>query len=213
MIRTENLKYQHRGGPVISFPDLEVERGASLLILGESGCGKTTLLHLLAALLRPTSGRIMVDDQDLSALSQARADAFRGKNIGLVYQKSYFIEALTTIENLVISPFAPDYEKAIEVAQHLEIGHLLDKLPSRLSVGEQQRATIARAILHDPKLILADEPTSALDAPNCEKVAQLLKEQARLHNAALIIVTHDDRLRNHFDHKIELDRITRKATS
>ena len=198
---------------MMSFPDIQVERGDSLLILGESGCGKTTLLHLLAALLKPTSGKIFVDDQDLSTLSQAKSDAFRGEHIGLVYQKSYFIEALSTLENLVVSPFAPGYEKATEVAQHLEIGHLLNKLPSKLSVGEQQRATIARAILHDPKLILADEPTSALDAPNCEKVANLLKEQARIHNSALIIVTHDDRLRNHVDQKIELQKITRNALS
>lgn len=198
---------------MISFPDIQVERGESLLILGESGCGKTTLLHLLAALLKPSSGKIFVDDQDLSILSQANADAFRGKNIGLVYQKSYFIESLSTLENLVVSPFAPGYEKATEVARHLEIDHLLHKLPSKISVGEQQRATIARAILHDPKLILADEPTSALDAPNCEKVAELLKEQARLHNSALIIVTHDDRLRSHVDKKIELERITRNSMS
>ncbi len=208
MLKTTNLTYQYPGGSPLRFPNFEVGAGQTLLILGESGCGKTTLLHLLAGLLRPASGEVRVDDSNLGALSAAQGDRFRGQHIGLVYQKAYFIEALSILDNLLVSPFSPKKEKASEVAQRLGIGGLLQKLPAHLSVGEQQRASIARAVMNQPKLLLADEPTSALDHRNCAAVIELLKEEAAANRAALVIVTHDDRLKSEVSDRIELESIT-----
>lgn len=206
MLRTKDLRFKYPREAEMRFPDLSIDRGEAFLILGASGCGKTTLLNLLSALLKPSSGELIIDDKNLATMTSAQADNFRGKNIGLIYQKSFFIEALTVFDNLMISPFSSDEDHAIELAESLEIKDLLDKLPGQLSVGEQQRVSIARALLHNPKLILADEPTSALDDANCERVAAMLKKQARTHNATLIIVTHDGRLRKHIDQHILLER-------
>jgi len=208
MLKTSNLTFQYPGGSPFHFPDFQVEAGQTLLILGESGCGKTTLLHLLAGLLKPISGKVLIGDSDLAALSAAQGDRFRGQHIGLVYQKAYFIESLSVMDNLLVSPFSPKKEKATQVAQRLGIGSLLQKLPAHLSVGEQQRASIARAVMNQPKLLLADEPTSALDHKNCAAVIGLLKEEATANNAALVIVTHDDRLKNEVSNRIELEAIT-----
>lgn len=204
MLKTTNLTFQYPGGGPLCFPDLEVGAGQALLILGESGCGKTTLLYLLAGLLRPAAGEVLVGSSNLASMTPAQGDRFRGQHIGLVYQKPYFIESLTVLDNLLVSPFSPKKEKAAEVAQRLDIGGLLHKLPGRLSVGEQQRATIARAVMSQPKLLLADEPTSALDHRNCATVIGLLKEEAAANNAALVIVTHDDRLKREIGISCEL---------
>ncbi|MDX1684463.1 MAG: ATP-binding cassette domain-containing protein [Saprospiraceae bacterium] len=204
MIKTNNLEFQYPRSAPIEFPDISVEEGGQLLVLGESGCGKSTLLHILAGLLRPKKGEVWIGSQNTSKLSSAKMDAFRGKNIGLVYQRSYFIESLTLMDNLLISPYAPGKDEVAKVARELGIDRLVGKLPSQISVGEQQRATIARAVLHNPKLILADEPTSALDNRNCETVINLLKDQSQKHKAALIIVTHDERLKKHIDSHIDL---------
>lgn len=204
MIETHGLKYSYKDGPSFTFPDIKVTSGEALLILGQSGCGKSTLLHLLAGLLKPKGGQILIDGQDIALMSSAKLDAYRGMHVGLVYQKSYFIESLNVLDNLVLSPFAPDKEKAKTIASSLGIGQLLNKMPNQISVGEQQRATITRAIMHRPSVLLADEPTSALDGPNCEKVIRLLKDQAESQGAALIIVTHDERLRSHISNTIDL---------
>lgn len=213
MLKTTDLTFQYPGGSLFRFPGLEVGAGQALLILGESGCGKTTLLHLLAGLLRPISGEVLLDGSALAAMSPAQGDRFRGQHIGLVYQKAYFIEALSVLDNLLVLPFLPKKERAAEVARRLGIGGLLHKLPARLSVGEQQRASIARAVMNQPKLLLADEPTSALDHRNCAAVIGLLKEEAAANNAALVIVTHDDRLKSEVPDRIELEAITAQNTN
>jgi lipoprotein-releasing system ATP-binding protein len=200
MLRTHSLQFSYAPGRQFSFPDLSCAPGEALLITGQSGCGKTTLLHLLAGILRPKVGTVHIGATDLSQLSAAATDRFRGQNIGLVYQRPHFLAALSVFDNLLLPPFfghKPSSKKAItELAEHLGIGHTLHQLPARLSVGEQQRASIARALVNHPKLILADEPTSALDDINCETVIRLLTEQAREQEAALVIVTHDGRLKD-----------------
>jgi len=208
MLQTKDLQFAYSRELSFSFPDLECSAGESLLITGRSGCGKTTLLHLLAGILHPASGEIRVGETLLSSLSGADADRFRGKSIGLVYQRPHFIASLTLMDNLRLPAYfghKPAEENAIqELAEHLGIRHTLRQLPDSLSVGEQQRASIARAVVNRPGLILADEPTSALDDENCASVIELLTRQAAEHNAALVIVTHDGRLKSVVKNQVEL---------
>lgn len=208
MLLTNNLSYEYPGSTPINFPDLKVQAGHALLIFGESGCGKTTLLHLLAGLRSPTSGQVVIAENKVSDLSPSKMDQFRGQNIGIVYQQSYFIESMSIIDNLLVSPYAASKSKARKVANRLDIEAVLFRYPNQLSVGQQQRASIARAVMTGPKLMLADEPTSALDNKNCSQVIDLLLEEAVANNAALIIVTHDDRLRSEIRDCIDLNTIS-----
>jgi len=209
MIQTSNITYQYPESPPIFFPDLKVESGHALLICGESGCGKTTLLHLLAGLRRPSNGQITIEGISISDMSSIKLDQFRGQNIGIVYQQSYFIESLRIWDNLRISPFEINKSRAKVIANRLNIKNLLFRYPKQLSVGQQQRASIARAVINSPKLILADEPTSALDNKNCSQVIDLLLEEAIANDAALIIVTHDDRLRSEISDRIDLNAFSK----
>lgn len=207
-ITTSTLKYSYDEAQALRFPDISLENNDALLILGSSGKGKTTFLHLLAGLLRPSSGEIEINQTSLNNLSSKQLDQFRGKHIGLIFQKTYFVKALTIKENLILAQRLSGQEantKEInQVLEDLAIAYKVNDLPSQLSIGEQQRASIARATLIKPAVILADEPTSALDDENAVKVADLLESTARSCDANLVIVTHDTRLKNRFSNSIEL---------
>jgi ABC-type lipoprotein export system ATPase subunit len=206
LLESRSVKFSHPGQAMSSFPDLRVNAGESLLILGKSGSGKTTLLNLLAGLLSPASGEVIVDGVVLSSLSGQQLDLFRGKNIGIVFQKPHLISALNVRQNLELAHFFSK-KKGREIKALLgELG-ILDKAESSvltLSEGEAQRVSIARALANEPKVILADEPTSSLDDENTEKVVLLLQQQAAKIGAALIIVTHDQRVKNHIANYIEV---------
>ena len=207
MIEVNKLSYAYEEGAIIKYPDFKVNGGETQLVLGESGCGKTTLLHLLAGLRQMQSGTIKIDNTELSGLSTKDLDKFRGENIGIVYQQNYFIQSLNIKDNLSVLPYLTGTNRLDSILERLNINHLKERYPNQLSEGQKQRANIARSVMNSPQLILADEPTSALDNKNCMQVVELLQEESKANNAALIIVTHDDRLRSIFSNHIELSPI------
>ncbi|SIO48133.1 ABC transporter ATP-binding protein [Chitinophaga niabensis] len=202
MLYTRNLAYAYPNGRTLRFPDMECAEGNVLLITGGSGVGKTTLLHLLAGLLKPSGGEVQVAGTAIQSLKSGAMDAFRGKHIGIIYQQSHFIAALSVKENLLLAK--KDHTRLLELSQKLGIQSLLHKKPTQLSQGEQQRASITRALIQSPQLLLADEPTASLDDDNCIAVAKLLAAQAAEQKAALLIVTHDNRLKQLFANHITL---------
>jgi ABC-type lipoprotein export system ATPase subunit len=208
MIKATSLNYQYTAEKSLQYPDVQVDKGTSLVILGKSGCGKTTLLHMLGGLLRPQYGSVVIHGKDMSTLSEKELDLFRGQHIGFIFQKSYFIQSLSVRDNILMAPFLSgkkvDASRLDVLSKSLGIDHLMHKLPARLSQGEQQRVSIARAIVHQPDLVLADEPTSSLDDENTETVSGLLQELCRQNGAALIIVTHDIRLKQLIPNQITL---------
>lgn len=204
-----NLKYSHPGQQPILFPDITLSAGESLLVLGKSGSGKTTLLNLLAGLLKPEMGEVKLGGKQLSDMNGQALDLFRGKEIGIVFQKPHLLAALNVKENLQMAHFFSK-KKGQNIEQLLEELGLGGKAKSSvltLSEGEAQRVSIARALANSPKLILADEPTSSLDDENTETVIQLLKSQAAKIGAALIIVTHDRRVKAHISNFVEVKSV------
>ena len=208
MLQTRGLCFAYSQQARFSFPDIGLGQGENLLILGESGIGKTTLLHLMAGLLTPQSGSVELMGTKLHTLSSAKLDRFRGEHIGLVFQRPHFIEALNLQENLALVQYLSgkpkDKQRIKNVLESLGIGHKRTEKPNQMSQGEQQRAAIAVAIINNPQLILADEPTASLDDKNCEKVAVLLKEQAHATGSQLVIITHDHRLKQQFPNSLVL---------
>lgn len=189
-------------------PDVFCQAGSTLLVTGNSGKGKTTYLHILAGFLKPNTGEIIIDGKDVLELKERKKDKFRGKYIGVVFQQSHFIEALTVVENLEMASWLVSgkkhTKKAKELLIKLDIIDQAEKLPSQLSIGQQQRVSIARALMNEPKVLLADEPTSSLDDSNAEKVIHLLENLSKEYKAALIIVTHDARIKQKFTNQITM---------
>ncbi len=210
MLSSTAISFQYPGSNIkLQFPDVLLQDGQHAMILGKSGSGKTTLLHMLAGLLTPTQGEVIIDGHRLKDFTPVQLDHFRGQKIGIIFQQSFFIQAINLTENLAwaqrLAGRTVDLNRIAELLKRLQIDHHRNHLPSKLSVGEQQRASIARAMINKPSVIFADEPTSALDDQNAEQVIQLLNEQAEQEKAALIIVTHDSRIKSHFNHQIILE--------
>ena len=211
MIATSDLTFCYTGSDLLTFPNINCKSGGQLLIL-DSGSGKTTLLHLICGLLKPLSGSVEIAGVQVSDLDGVTLDKFRGENIGIVFQQAHFVQSLTVSENLALPALMTKSGESSEelrertrgLLKRLRLEHKADSLPNELSVGEQQRASIARALIHKPKVVFADEPTSALDDKSTEAVISLLEEETRLAGACLIIVTHDQRLKSRYSDRVEL---------
>jgi putative ABC transport system ATP-binding protein len=207
MIKTKGVEFNYDNQVFFKFQDINLKSSENLLIIGSSGIGKTTLLHLLAGLLESSSGSIKLFEKELSGLSSHKLDRFRKNNIGIVFQRPHFVNSLTVKENLQLAQYIAnkkDNNRIENILKNLNILDKSDKKTNQLSQGEKQRASIALAIVNSPKLILADEPTSSLDDINCDNVIKLLKKQATDFGAQLIVITHDSRLKKHFKNSIEL---------
>lgn len=205
MIESRDIAFHYDPAHPLQIPDIALQEGEELLILGKSGSGKTTVLNILGGLVKPLKGRVEIGGTDIYQLKNARLDKFRGTHIGIVFQKPHLLTPLTVGENLAIAQyFSGETNGAAidKVLKDLGISHKKDVKVNTLSEGEAQRVSIARAMVNGPQLILADEPTASLDDENAEAVIQLLKEQTHKLRAALVVVTHDQRVKAHFSNQI-----------
>jgi putative ABC transport system ATP-binding protein len=190
---------------------LAVEPGEVVLIMGPSGSGKTTLLSMMGALLRPTGGTIHLDGTEISTLSEGRLPDIRLRQFGFVFQDFNLLSALSVLENVAIVAELAGIsgrmarEKATALLTELGLGERLDFLPEKLSGGEKQRVAIARALINDPALILADEPTANLDSKIGHEIMRLLQGIAREQGRSVVIVSHDQRIRDIADRVLWLE--------
>ena len=208
MLKTVDVTFSYSKESSFNFPNIKLSSSQSLLILGKSGIGKTTLLHLLAGILSPDNGTIFINDTNITSLSNKKLDAFRGKHIGIVFQNIIAVSSLTVYENLQARLYfsgMSNQKEAIEnIINQLDLVSVKNQKPNTLSTGQLQRLGIALGVIHKPDIILADEPTSSLDDENCDLVIDLLKSQAKKSNANLIIITHDQRIKDSFTNTIVL---------
>jgi lipoprotein-releasing system ATP-binding protein len=204
LLQAEQLEKRYADGPavvqVLSGLDLAVEPGERVAIVGESGVGKSTLLHLLGALDEPTGGQLLFDGEDIFARSEGALAIFRSREIGFVFQFHHLLGDFTALENVMLpgligrEPSAAARQRAADLLERVGLRDRLAHRPGQLSGGEQQRVAVARALARRPRLLLADEPTGNLDPATAEDVQQLLVDLNREHGSALVVATHNDRL-------------------
>ena len=203
ILQAENLVKVYRVGsvdvPALRGVSLDLEEGEFLAIMGPSGCGKSTLLHLLGGLLTPTSGRIVIDDEDLTAASDAKRTDIRRRKIGFVFQRFNLFPTLTAEGNLRLAERIhsgdrkkkDDPERRREILRLLKLENKMHHKPLELSGGEQQRVALARAVVTQPAIILADEPTGNLDTENSALVLNMFQEMNYRFNQTIIMITHN----------------------
>jgi len=205
-----NLKYQtgKENISVLKDIDLIIKKKETVSVVGESGSGKTSLIMLIGGLERPTSGKIIFQDQEITNLNEDEVSEIRKKNIGTIFQSFYLIPNYTAIENvaltLELNKFKNPEKEAKLLLERFGLKHRFNNLPSQLSGGEQQRVAIARAIAMKPELILADEPTGNLDTENSIMISKILFKYVKEEGSSLIIVTHDPKLANKAKRKIRI---------
>lgn len=229
IVRLNDLVFTYPGSsqPVLSIPEFAVIRGQSVFLRGASGSGKTTLLSLIAAVLQPDSGTIDVDDVSLYTLQGGQRDTFRAERIGLVFQQFNLLPFLSVQDNVLLPcRFSKQRREAAggnSDALQKEASRLLNamQLPTsiasqpvnKLSVGQQQRVAVARALIGRPPLIIADEPTSALDTDNRQAFLDLLFAEIEAAGCSLLFVSHDVSLASRFDRLVDLTELNKAATS
>ena len=200
---------------ILDIPSFSVAQGEQMLLVGPSGCGKTTLLHVIAGISRPDSGVIRIDGVDVVRLSEAARDRFRAAKIGYVFQTFNLLPAFTALENVLLGmTFARnrrDRKRAGELLERVGLQHRRTHKPAALSVGEQQRVAVARALANRPSLILADEPTANVDRANQQHIVDLIRTTCREERVTLVMVTHAMEVAEQFERVDRLDVLNRVA--
>lgn len=180
--------------PILDIPEFQMAAGEQLAMIGRSGCGKTTLLHIIAGISRPDEGEVLVAGQDITRLSEAARDRFRAANIGYVFQTFNLLPGFSALENVMLGMSfvggRTDAARAEQLLERVGLKHRLTHKPTMLSVGEQQRVAVARSLANRPKLLLADEPTANVDAGNQQQIIELIRATCRDENVSLLVVTH-----------------------
>lgn len=213
ILETENLTkaYGKGGNKVIAVDDvtLKIKQGEFVAIIGASGSGKSTLLHLLGGVDRPTSGRVIIDGEDIFKHSDDEIAIFRRREIGIIYQFYNLIPSLNVVDNITL-PLRLDHQKVNEehlaqILKMLKLTRVKDHLPNQLSGGQQQRVAIGRALIANPAIILADEPTGNLDSNNSKEVVGLLRNASKDFQKTVVLITHDIKIAAEADRVITFE--------
>ena len=206
MIKINNLSKKFDEECNIKIKDMEFKDKTSYVLLGPSGCGKSTLLNMITGVITPTTGNVMIDDVEITDLSQQEKDAYRLKNVGYIFQDFKLIEDMTVEDNLNLLKIGK--VECLPIDEVLDSVGIKSKRKSKikhLSGGERQRVAIARALIKQPRIIIADEPTGNLNFENGKKVVELLIEASKKFSNTIIVVTHDDRLVEYFDEVLHFE--------
>ena len=210
MIKTENISASYGEISVLKEISLNIKKGEFVSIIGDSGAGKTTLLQILGTLENPKSGKIWINNTDITKLTDKELSMFRNKNIGFVFQFHNLLSEFTALENVCLPAFINREsrkkvkERALKLLSLLNIEHRKEHKPNELSGGELQRVAIARSLINNPKIILADEPSGNLDSKNAKDLHQLLLQLNQEFNQTIVVVTHNNSLADITNRKLEI---------
>ncbi len=189
--------------PVLNVANFKLAAGEQVVLIGSSGGGKTTLLNIIAGITSADSGEVLIGGTDIARLSEPARDRFRAERIGYVFQTFNLLPAFTALENVLLGMSfggqKVDRTRASELLERVGLGHRRHHKPAQMSVGEQQRTSVARALANTPRLLLADEPTANVDIANQQTVLHLLRDSCREHNVSLLLVTHAAEVAAQFD--------------
>ncbi len=197
--------------PILDIPKFHLAVGEQAAMLGRSGCGKTTLLHVIAGISRPDSGVVRVAGRDITTLSEVGCDRWRAEKIGYVFQTFNLLSGFSALENVMLgmafARIAQAEKRARDLLDHVGLSHRLQHKPAALSVGEQQRVAVARALAKHPKLLLADEPTANVDPANQQHIVDLIRDTCREREVTLLMVTHAREIAEQFEKVVRLEDV------
>lgn len=220
MLKLQNVKksFAEPGGgrlEILDVPLLELQKGEQVVLRGPSGCGKTTLLHVIAGISRADSGVVEIEGVNITKLPEAARDRFRARHIGYVFQTFNLLPGFSALENVLLGMTFTgqkiNVERAKQLLDRVGLSHRLAHYPTMLSVGEQQRVAVARAMANKPRLLLADEPTANVDRGHQQQIVDLIRETCRTEQVSLLLVTHTPEVADQFERKEDLDKLNLMA--
>jgi len=220
VVELENVRksFAMPGGETVAVLDVDrfdLGEREQVALTGQSGSGKSTLLHVISGIMRPDAGRVRICGTDITRLGEAAADRHRADTLGLVFQQFNLLPGFTALENVLVAMSfgsgRPDRRRATELLSSVGLGHRLDHRPAELSIGQQQRVAVARALANRPRVILADEPTASVDTAHQDQVIDLLTTTCAEHDVSLLVVTHSPEVAARFPKRLRLEDFNRAA--
>jgi len=220
VVELENIRksFAMPGGETVAVLDIDrfdLGEREQVALTGQSGSGKSTLLHVISGIMRPDAGRVRICGTDITRLGEAAADRHRADTLGLVFQQFNLLPGFTALENVLVAMSfgsgRPDRRRATELLSSVGLGHRLDHRPAELSIGQQQRVAVARALANRPRVILADEPTASVDTAHQDQVIDLLTTTCAEHDVSLLVVTHSPEVAARFPKRLRLEDFNRAA--